>query len=93
MPVETQLCLSEELFERYEVEGVRFSVSGGCELAADTVGLVAGEGLEPGMDVVIVCRGHVRDVSAPYRLKDKRHSGRVVLAVEIVERVTEVTRA
>jgi hypothetical protein len=87
-----QLSLSEELFERYEVETVTVSVSGGCDVQADMLGMFAAEGLEPGMDVVITCRGHVKDVSTPYKVKDRKCSGRLVLGVEVVESVREVRR-
>lgn len=87
---EQQLLLSEELFARYEVESVTISVSGGCKIAADMMGMIAADGLEPGQDVIIVCRGHVKDVSAPYQVRDRKYSGRLVLAVEVVESVREV---
>ena len=93
METAEQLSLSAELFERYEVETVAVSVSGGCDVPAEMLGLIAAEGLEPGQDVIIVCRGHVRDVSTPYKVKDHKHSGRLVLGVEIVESVREVGRA
>lgn len=91
--VAEQLSLSEDLFERYEVETVAISVSGIYEVQADMLGMIAAEGLEPGQDVVIVCRGHVKDVSTPYKVKHRKCSGRLVLGVEIVESVREVSNA
>ncbi len=85
-----QLSLSDELFDRYEVEEVRLSVSGRADIPAEALKLIVPEGLEPGQSVAFTCRGHVRDVSAPYSAKDATHSGRLVLVMEVVEEVREL---
>lgn len=90
MDATEQLSLSAELFDRYLVESVRLSVSGTVEIPAEALGLIAADGLEPGQSVAFTCRGHVKDVSAPYKVKDGTHSGRLVLAVEMVEEVREI---
>lgn len=81
-----QLSLSEELFDRYAVETVKISLSGAMEVPLDMlVELTAG--LEPGDTVAFTCRGHVVDVSTPYRLKDHGHEGRLVLRAEVLHGV------
>ena len=86
-----QLSLSEDLFDRYAVETVKISLSGAMEVPLDILAELT-EGLEPGDTVAFTCRGHVADVSTPYRLKDHGHEGRLVLRAEVLHGV-QVLRA
>ena len=86
-----QLTLSEELFDRYAVEAVKVSVSGTIEIPLEMLEQMTA-GLEPGDTVAFTCRGHVADVSTPYRVKDHSHDGRLVLRAEVLHGV-EVLRA
>ena len=86
-----QLSLSAELFERYAVEAVKVTVSGTIEIPLEMLETMT-SGLEPGDTVAFTCRGHVADVSTPYRVKDHSHDGRLVLKAELLHGV-EVLRA
>ena len=86
-----QLTLSEELFDRYAVESVKVSIGGTIEIPLEMLEHMTA-GLEPGDTVAFTCRGHVADVSTPYRVKDHGHDGRLVLKAELLHGV-EVLRA
>ena len=86
-----QLTLSEELFDRYAVEAVKVTVSGTIEIPLEMLETMTA-GLEPGDTVAFTCRGHVADVSTPYRVKDHSHDGRLVLKAELLHGV-EVLKA
>jgi hypothetical protein len=85
-----QLSLSAELFDRYAVEAVKVSIGGTIEIPLEALEQMTA-GLEPGDAVAFSCRGHVADVSTPYRVKDRSHDGRLVLKVEVLHGV-EVLR-
>ena len=91
METTEQLTLSEELFDRYAVEAVKVTVSGTIEIPLEMLEQMT-SGLEPGDTVAFTCRGHVADVSTPYRVKDHGHDGRLVLKAELLHGV-EVVRA
>ena len=86
-----QLSLSAELFDRYAVEAVKVTVAGTIEIPLEMLETMT-SGLEPGDMVAFTCRGHVADVSTPYRVKDHAHDGRLVLKAELLHGV-EVLRA
>lgn len=81
-----QLSLSEELFDRYAVVSVKVSIGGTIEIPLEMLEQMTA-GLEPGDTVAFTCRGHVADVSTPYRVKDHGHDGRLVLKAEILHGV------
>lgn len=79
-----QQTLMDELFARYEVPSVKVTVSGTIELPLEMLETLA-HGLEPGNTVAFTCRGHVLDVSAPYRVNKNDWLGRLVLKAETLE--------
>ena len=86
METTEQLTLSEELFDRYAVVSVKVSIGGTIEIPLEMLEQMTA-GLGPGDTVAFTCRGHVADVSTPYRVKDHGHDGRLVLKAEVLHGV------
>ena len=87
--VPEQPTLMDELFARYEVPSVKVSISGTIELPLEMIDSFT-QGLEPGYTVAFTCRGHVLDVSAPYRVDKNDWLGRLVLKAETLEGIEAI---
>lgn len=87
----SQPTLDDLLFERYQVDTVKVTVSGTIEMPIASLREL-GADLEPGDRVVFSCIGHVADMSSPYNLKDNNHRRRVVLRAEVLNGVHDVGR-